>query len=204
MINNLNIFKALVLLIFGINNIFCQSAEEILKKAQEKSLISTDSYYKFKIESKFDNPMLPIMGEIFTKGEKYFIDTESIDQIYDGENIFTIVHENQEIIVDNSDITLFNFTPHQLLNFFKEDHELDFISNSKKYIIRATSIDDGIIYFISINSSNYSIEKIEMNDSSSNQVINTFLTLTYDYNLSVPLSLFKFDISKYKNYTIVK
>ena len=194
----------MVLLIYGINNTFCQSAEEILKKAQEKSLILTNSYYKFKIESKLDNPILPITGELFTRGEKYFIDTNYIDQIYDGENIFTIVHENQEIIVDNSDISLFNFTPHKLLNFFKEDHELDFISNSKKYIIRATSVNDSIIYFISINSSNYSIEKIEMKDSSSNQVINTFLTLTYDYNLSVPLSLFKFDINKYKNYTIVK
>tara|TARA_B100001027_G_scaffold198531_1_gene156690 strand:+ start:929 stop:1543 length:615 start_codon:yes stop_codon:yes gene_type:complete len=203
-INNLKIFKALVLLIFGINNIFCQSAEEILIKAQEKSLILTDSYYKFKIESKLDNPILPISGELFTRGEKYFIDTKYIDQIYDGENIFTIVHENQEIIIGNSDIPLFNFTPYQLLIFFKEDHKLDFISNSKKYIIRATNLDDGIIYLISINSSNYSIEKIEMKDSSSNQVINTFLTLTYDYNLSVPLSLFKFDINKYKNYTIIK
>mgnify|MGYP003328906092 CR=1 FL=1 len=108
-----------------------------------------------------------------------------------------------------------NINPEDILNMVlnkspsksideKEDHELDFISNSKKYIITATSEDDGIIYFISINSSNYSIEKIEMKDSSSNQVINTFLTLTYDYNLSVPLSLFKFDIGKYKNYTIVK
>ena len=204
MVNNLNIFKALVLLIFGINNIFCQSAEEILKIAQENSLILTDSYYKFKIESKADNPMLPITGELFTRGEKYFIDTKHIDQIYDGENIFTIVHENQEIIIGNSDIPLFNLTPYQLLNFFIEDHKLDKISNLKKYIIKAISEDDGIIYFISINSSNYSIEKIEMRDSSSMQVINSFLTLTYDYNLSVPLSLFKFDINKYENYTIVK
>ena len=82
MVNNLNIFKALVLLIFGINNIFCQSAEEILKKAQEKSLISTDSYYKFKIESKLDNPILPITGELFTRGEKYFIDTNYICLLY--------------------------------------------------------------------------------------------------------------------------
>ena len=69
MVNNLNIFKALVLLIFGINNIFSQSAEEILKKAQENSLILSDSYYKFKIESKLDNPMLPITGELFIRGE---------------------------------------------------------------------------------------------------------------------------------------
>ena len=204
MINNLKIFKALVLLIFGINNIFCQSAEEILIKAQEKSLILTDSYYKFKIESKLDNPILPISGELFTRGEKYFIDTKYIDQIYDGENIFTIVHENQEIVIGNLDIPLFKFTPYQLLNFFKEDHKLDKISNSKKYIIKAVSEGEGIIYFISINSLNYSIEKIEMMDLSSEQIINTFLTLTYDYNLSVPLSLFKFDIKKYENYTIVK
>ena len=171
---------------------------------QEKSLMLNDSYYKFKIESKVDNPMLPITGEIYTKGEKYFIDTEYIDQIYDGENIFTIVHENQEIIIGNSDIPLFNFTPYQLLNFFTKDHELYNLSNSRKYIIKAVNKNAGVIYFISINSSNYSIEKIEMQDSTSEQIINTFLTLTYDYNLSVPLSLFKFDISKYKNYTIVK
>ena len=204
MINNLNIFYALVLLIFGINNTFCQSAEEILKKAQEKSLILTSSYYKFIIESKLDNPILPITGELFTKGEKYFIDTNYIDQIYDGENIFTIVHENQEIIINNSDIPLFNLTPNKLLNFFIEGHKLDNISNSKNYIIKATSEDDGIIYFISINYLNYSIEKIEMKDSSSNEVINTFLTLTYDYNLTVPLSLFKFDIENYDNFILVQ
>ena len=43
-----------------------------------------------------------------------------------------------------------------------------------------------------------------MQDSTSEQIINTFLTLTYDYNLSVPMSLFKFDIENYENYTLVK
>ena len=33
--------------------------------------------------------------------------------------------------------------------------------------------------------------------------INTFLTLTYDYNLNVPFSLFKFELNDYKNYLIV-
>ena len=204
MVNNFNIFKAIVILIFGINLIFCQSPEQILKTSQEKSLMLNDYYYKFRIESKVDNPMLPITGELFTKGEKYFIDTEYIDQIYDGENIFTIVHENQEIITGNTDIPIFNFTPYQLLNFFTRDHELYNLSNSRKYIIKAVNKNDGIIYFISINSSNYSIEKIEMQDSISEQIINTFLTLTYDYNLSVPMSLFKFDIENYENYILVK
>ena len=204
MVNNLNIYKVLVLLIFGVNYIFCQSAEEIIKITQEKSFKLNDSYYKFIIESKVNDPILPITGELYTSGEKYFIDTKYIDQIYDGKKIFTIVHENKEIIIGNTDIPLFKLTPYQLLNFFMEDHKLYNVSNSKKYIIKAISENDGIIYFISINSANYSIEKIEMKDSSTKQIINTFLTLTYDYNLSVPLSLFKFDIKNYKNYTIVK
>ena len=60
-----------------------------------------------------------------------------------------------------------------------------------------------MFYSIVINSSNLSIEKIEMIEKKSNTRINSFLTLTYDYNLNVPLSLFKFDLNYYKDYLIV-
>ena len=52
------------------------------------------------------------------KNENYFIDTEEIDQIYDGDKFYTIIHENQEIIVSNKDNTFFNFTPNQIFNYF--------------------------------------------------------------------------------------
>ena len=42
-----------------------------------------------------------------------------------------------------------------------------------------------------------------MIEEQSGTVINRFLTLTYDYNLKVPLSLFKFDINDYENYLTV-
>ena len=182
-----------------------QSAEEVLKIALERSLALNNSYYKFLIESEIESPLLPMIGELYTKGEKYFIDTKDIDQIYDGKNIFTIVHENQEIIVGNSDISLISFTPNQIFNFFLEDYLLNVKSETKRHIIEAKDRnEDNMIYFITINSSNYSIEKIEMKDTSSEQIVNTFLTLTYDYNLTVPLSLFKFDIRNYANYILVQ
>ena len=59
-----------------------------------------------------------------------------------------------------------------------------------------------IIYNLFINS-NLSIEKIEMIEKETGEEINKFLTLTYDYNLNVPLSLFKFDINDYEDYLIV-
>ena len=188
-----------------ISPVFSQSAEEILEIALDRSLTLNNSYYKFLIKSEVESPLLPMSGELFIKGEKYFIDTKAIDQIYDGENIFTIVHENQEIIVGNVDISLFSFTPNQIFNFFLEDYILNINSGSKRHVIEAKNRDENnIIYFISIDSSNYSIEKIEMKDLLSGQIINTFLTLTYDYNLTVPLSLFNFDISNYDNYILIQ
>ena len=188
-----------------ISPVFSQSAEEILEIALDRSLALNNSYYKFLIESELESPLLPMSGELFTKGEKYFIDTKAIDQIYDGENIFTIVHENQEIIVGNADISLFSFTPNQIFNFFLEDYMLNINIGSERHLIEAKNRDENnIIYFISIDSSNYSIEKIEMKDLLSGQIINTFLTLTYDYNLTVPLSLFIFDIENYDNYILVQ
>jgi len=203
--NKTNIFKPIVFLIFVISPVFGQSAEEILEIALERSLALNNSYYKFVIESEVESPLLPMTGELFTKGEKYFIDTKDIDQIYDGQNIFTIVHENQEIIVGNSNFSLISFTPNQIFNFFLEDYLLDINSEKRRHIIEAKNRNENnMIYFITINNSNYSIEKIEMKDSTSDQIINTFLTLTYDYNLTVPLSLFKFDINNYDNYILVQ
>ena len=203
--NKTNIFKPIVLLIFMVSPVFGQSAQEILEIALERSLALNNSYYKFVIESEVESNLLPMTGELFTTKEKYFINTKDIDQIYDGNKIFTIVHENQEIIVGNSDISLFSFTPNQIFNFFLEDYFLNINSSSKRHIIEAKNRnEDNIIYFISINPSNYSIEKIEMKDSGSGKTINTFLTLTYDYNLIVPLSLFKFDIMDYKNYLLIE
>ena len=203
--NRTNIFKPLVFLIFMISPVYGQSAEEILEIALERSLALNNSYYKFVIEFEVESPLLPMTGELFTKGEKYFIDTKDIDQIYDGKNIFTIVHENQEIIVGNSDISLISFTPNQIFNFFLEDYLLSIKSETRRHIIEAKNRNENnMIYFITINSLNYSIEKIEMKDSISDQIINTFLTLTYDYNLTVPLSLFNFDISNYDNYILIQ
>ena len=205
MITKFNIFKSLFFLISLISPLFGQSANEVLEIALDRSLALNNSYYKFIIESEIESPLLPMTGELFIKGEKYFINTKAIDQIYDGENIFTIIHENQEIIVGNVDISLLSFTPNQIFNFFLENYILNINSDSERHIIEATNRDDNnITYFISINSLNYSIEKIEMKDLISGQIINSFLTLTYDYNLTVPLSLFKFDINNYDNYILIQ
>ena len=198
-------FIKVILFLLGFSNLLAQeSAIEILQKVKDNSTLIENAKYKFIITSEFENNLLPINGVFYIKDEKYFIDTEEIDQIYDGDKFYTIIHENQEIIVSDKDNTFFNFTPNQIFNYFLNGFELqieELLNNS--YLIIAENNQEDIFYSIVINSANLSIEKIEMIEKKSNVRINSFLTLTYDYNLIVPLSLFKFDIAKYKNYLIV-
>ena len=198
-------FIKVILFLLGFSNLLAQeSAIEILQKVKDNSTLIENAKYKFIITSEFENNLLPINGVFYIKNENYFIDTEEIDQIYDGDKFYTIIHENQEIIVSDKDNTFFNFTPNQIFNYFLNGFELEIeklLNNS--YLIIAENNQEDIFYSIVINSANLSIEKIEMIEKKSNVRINSFLTLTYDYNLIVPLSLFKFDIAKYKNYLIV-
>ena len=199
-------FIKVILFLLGFSNLLAQeSAIEILQKVKDNSTLIENAKYKFIITSEFENNLLPINGVFYIKDKNYFIDTEEIDQIYDGDKFYTIIHENQEIIVSDKDNTFFNFTPNQIFNYFLNGFELQIekLLNNSYLIIAESNQEEDIFYSIVINSANLSIEKIEMIEKKSNVRINSFLTLTYDYNLIVPLSLFKFDIAKYKNYLIV-
>ena len=200
-------FIKVILFLLGFSNLLAQkSAIEILQKVKDNSTLIENAKYKFIITSEFENNLLPINGVFYIKDENYFIDTEEIDQIYDGDKFYTIIHENQEIIVSDKDNTFFNFTPNQIFNYFLNGFELEIekLLNNSYLIIAENNQEEDMFYSIVINSTNLSIEKIEMIEKKSNVRINSFLTLTYDYNLTVPLSLFKFDINNYDNYILVK
>lgn len=195
----------IIVILLGFSNLSAQeSAIDILKRVKENTLSLKNVFYKFNISSKFENNLFPISGEFYIKQENYLIDTSEIDQIYDGEKFYTIIHENKEIIISTENTSFFNFSPNQIFNFFLKGFDLEIQNiNNESYIITAESHEEEeIIYNIFINS-NLSIERIEMIEKETGNQINTFLTLTYDYNLNVPFSLFKFELNDYKNYLIV-
>jgi len=195
----------IIVILLGFSNLSAQeSAIDILKRVKENTLSLKNVYYKFNISSKFENNLFPISGEFYIKQENYLIDTSEIDQIYDGEKFYTIIHENKEIIISTENTSFFNFSPNQIFNFFLKGFDLEIQNiNNESYVITAESNEEEeIIYNIFINS-NLSIERIEMIEKETGNQINTFLTLTYDYNLNVPFSLFKFELNDYKNYLIV-
>ena len=184
-----------------------------------------DAYYKFNITSENENDLFPISGELFIKKEKYFIDTEEIDQIFDGNKLFTIIHENEEIIATSNSNTFFNFTPKQIFNFFKDDFEIKVEkSQGVSYILIARNlIQQDLIYKIIITSDSntffnltpkqifnffkddFEIEIVESQDFSYNLIARdlTQRDLTYKITIdSKTLSIERIDIENEDNITL--
>ena len=194
-----------IVFLLGFSNLSAQEeAVKVLERVRENAFSLENVYYKFEISSKFENTILPISGEFYIKQGSYFIDTNEVDQIYDGERFYTIIHENKEIIISTENTSFFNFSPNQIFNYFLNGFDLkkQNISDDLDLIIAESKEEDKMIYNLFINY-NLSIKKIEMIEKETGEEINKFLTLTYDYNLNLPLSLFKFDIQSYKDYIIV-
>jgi outer membrane lipoprotein-sorting protein len=193
-----------IVFLLGFSNLSAQEAAvKVLERVRENAFSLENVYYKFEITSKFENNILPISGEFYVKQRSYFIDTNEIDQIYDGERFYTIIHENKEIIISTTNSSFFNFSPNQIFNYFLKGFDLKKQNISDEFdLIEAESKEDKIIYNLFINS-DLSIERIEMIEKETGEEINKFLTLTYDYNLNLPLSLFKFDKQFYKDYITV-
>ena len=105
---NLKFFLIIFLLSFSIVK-GQNSGIEILRKVMENTLNLENALYNFTINSKNENDLFPTNGRLYVQGKKYFIDTEVIDQIYDGSMFYTIIHENKEIIVTSVSNTFFNF-----------------------------------------------------------------------------------------------
>lgn len=196
-------------LILGLFSFFSLNGQnngiQVLKEVMNNAMKVKDANYTFKITSENENDLFPISGELYIKKEKYFIDTEEIDQIFDGDKLYTIIHENEEIIVTSELNTFFNFTPKQIFNFFKDDFEIEIKNSQGVYynLIARNLIQKDLVYEIIIDSNLLSIKSIDIKNRD-NLTLSSFLTLSYKFNLSLPSSLFKFDKNNYNDYMLIE
>lgn len=201
-----NLINFLLLGLFSFFSLNGQSKGiQILEEVMNNAMKIKDANYSFKIISENEKDLFPISGELYIKKEKYFIDTEEIDQIFDGDKLYTIIHENEEIIVTSDSNTFFNFTPKQIFNFFKDDFEIE-TEESQDFslnLIARNLIQEDFFYKIIIDSNLLSIKRIDIKNRD-NLTLSSFLTLSYKFNLSLPSSLFKFDKNKFGDYMLIE
>ena len=206
--------KQLILLIamFGLSmtNLSAQNdpaAEKLLEKVtkQLNSYKNIYAEFKYSLTNKKAGVSQQTKGNVTIEGNKFKAGYMGIEDIFDGQKRYQIIHENEEINVTshkNED----EFTPNKIFSFYKKGYtkKMDIKQNIKGHVIQyvklipknTNSPEKYILLGIDMKTLNiHNAIIIEKNGSVINLNITRFQT-----NKVLPAKLFQFDKNKYPDY----
>ena len=202
--------KYFFIILLSITNIYSQidlKAEELLKRVSFN--IDNAKNYSINFSYQLDDNINQLKkGSVIISKDNYFLDFMGIKQICDSSFIYTIVPENEEVMISEiSEEDSQTISPSKILNFYRQGYiiELDESKNENNFktqYIKLTPIDsnsDVSHLYLGINS-NYNIYKvIEIGKNKSKTIFKVNKIL---YNIDLEKDIFTFDKNKYEGYYI--
>ncbi len=204
--------KYFFIILLSISNIYSQidlKAEELLKKVSFN--IDNAKNYSINFTYQIDNNIKQqTKGSVIISKDNYFLDFMGIKQICDSSFIYTIVPENEEVMISEiSEEAPQTISPSKILNFYRQGYTFELgesknENNFKIQYIKLTPIDSSSEVshlYLGINS-NYNIFKvIEIGKNNSKTILKVNKIL---YNIDLEKDIFTFDKVKYDGYYIEK
>ena len=205
----------ILILIFSLN-INAQNdprAENLLSNVSEK-IDKAESYridFKYTLENKLEGINQDADGTVTIQGDNYLLNFMGITQICDGTSIYSIVPENEEVIISNieesEDQTI---KPSKLLNFYREGYlilwdKLHSDFNKKIQFVKlipSNSEADINYLLLGIDISNNTISKlVEIGKNKTKTILNVN-SITFDPVFEQ--DIFIFNENNYEGYYIEK
>ena len=208
--------KKIILLftLFSLNLVHSQNdirAEKLLNSVSEK-IDSSETFkinFTYTLENLIENINQDSDGSIVIKDDNYLLEFMGIKQLCDSKKVYSIVPENEEIIISNIDEDESEtIKPSKLLKFYREGY---LILWGKKELILEKEIQ--FVKLIPINS-NSDIDYLQLGiDISNNDIVKlieigknktkTILTVNQlQYDIEIDLNFFVFSEEDYPDYYI--
>ena len=208
--------KKIILLftLFSLNLVHSQNdirAEKLLNSVSEK-IDSSETFkinFTYTLENLIENINQDSDGSIVIKDDNYLLEFMGIKQLCDSKKVYSIVPENEEIIISNIDEDESEtIKPSKLLKFYREGY---LILWDKKELILDKEIQ--FVKLIPINS-NSDIDYLQLGiDISNNDIVKlieigknktkTILTVNQlQYDIEIDLNFFVFSEEDYPDYYI--
>lgn len=186
-------------------------AQELLNKvsAKVKSYKNLILEFKYVLENTEEKIRQETKGDVAIQGDKYVLNILGIRRIHDGESLFTISSEDEEVTISSNNTSDENtITPSELLNFYEDGYtyKLDIIQNVKgkkiQYVrlnpITSNSEIKYVLLGIDIKTNHiHNLIEIGNNGTKTTLTINSFKT-----NQPLSKTFFQFDKNKYNSYYI--
>jgi outer membrane lipoprotein-sorting protein len=189
-------------------------AKSLLDDVAQKVENYENIYIEF--NHKFDNSDADVhqetKGNVTLQGDLYHLNYMGTEQIFDGNNVYLIIHEDEEVIIqdpaDNDEETL---TPSKMFSFYKNGYSYEMgalknIKGVKIQYVKLTPIDsnseiESVLVGIDIKTKHI----FNILETGINNTITTLEVRTFKTNQPISEKLFIFDKAKYrdqKKYTI--
>jgi len=181
--------------------------KDVLDKVQSYDNFVID--FSYTLENTEQNLKQETRGDVSIKGEKYVLNLMGTTQIFDGEKIYTIVPEDDEVTISSYDETdTEQITPSKMLTFYKEGYrfKMDVLQDVKGRKIQYVEL-------IPMDSNN-EMKKILLGiDKQTKHIFNLiqvqpsdtiieFIVTKFKTNEPLSANHFQFQKSKYADYYI--
>jgi len=144
-------------------------------------------------------------GDITMEGDKYIGNFFWAKQIYDGQKVYTIVPENEEVTIEDKSDDGNTLTPSRMLTFYRQGHNYEWdilqtVQGRKIQYVKLTPIDSNsevksILLGIDAETKHiYKLIETGQNGTTTTITVNSFKT-----NQPLSKTLFTFDEGKYKD-----
>ncbi|SEC24915.1 Outer membrane lipoprotein-sorting protein [Maribacter dokdonensis] len=177
--------------------------DEVYNKVQGYNNIFVN--FKFDLKNAEAGINQETRGDVTLAGNKYMFNYLGSQQIFDGNKVYTIVPENEEVTIEDKSDDENAMTPSKMLTFYKEGHNyawdiLQNIQGRKIQYVKLTPIDSDTeiksrLLGIDMGTKHiYKLIETGKNGTKTTITVNSFKT---DQDLSK--TLFTFDEAKYKD-----
>jgi outer membrane lipoprotein-sorting protein len=177
--------------------------DEVYNKVKSYDNIFVD--FKYSLHNEEANINTETRGDVTMQGDKYLFNYLGSKQVYDGNKVYTVVPENEEVTIEEKLDDENTITPSKMLTFYKQGHNYDWdilqnIQGRKIQFVKLTPIDTNseiksILLGIDVETKHiYKLIETGKNGTKTTITVNSF-------KIDQPLSktLFTFDENKYKN-----
>ncbi|PZU87223.1 MAG: outer membrane lipoprotein carrier protein LolA [Chryseobacterium sp.] len=179
--------------------------DDITKNYKSKK----NSYFKFSYGTGSSKVTQNQTGIFYSDNNKYKLKIMGIEQLFDGNKIYSINDEDKEITISKPDGNQAQFSPLSYLDSYKKEYNVNYsgkktISGIPVDIIKMTPIKNNGLKSVTLYINSPQKKLIKLEQLSTNNDIAVITISNYKENQSLAPSVFSFDKSKYQNYLITE
>ncbi|MFL2624049.1 MAG: LolA family protein [Flavobacteriaceae bacterium] len=165
--------------------------------------------FKYDLENDSENIRQETRGKITLSGNKYILDILGVQRLFDGETLYTISPDDEEVTI-SKDISKDDNTisPSALLTFYESGYNYKLDISQLKFgrkiqYIKLTPIDsEAEIKYALLGVDTKTKHIYNLIEIGENDTKTTLTILAYKTNIPLPKSFFKFKASDYDDYYI--